>query len=391
MTTPTRRRARLVALAAAALTAGALTAPAAAAGPVRAAGGHQATQAAIEAAVAAGVPGVSAEARDAAGVWRTTAGVGDRTTGAPRSPEDRFRTGSITNTFVATVLLQMEAEHKLSLDDPVETYLPGVVTGSGNDGRRITVRQLLNHTSGLYDYLADPAYYEKYTLGDGFLQHRYDTLTPAQRLAVAFSHPPMFPPGARHSFSHTNDILSALIVEKVSGSSYEAEVRRRILNPLKLKATSNPGTATTVPRPSSRGYSKLFYGTDPDRIDDVTDVNGSQNWGDGDLISNAGDLNRFYGALMGGRLLPAQQLKELKTTVVNPDFPASSYGLGVELLTLGCNTSVWYHDGGVVGSLTLSAFSEDGRHQLTFNYNGDWEVSQLLATLNAEFCPAPSN
>ncbi|MER7173063.1 serine hydrolase domain-containing protein [Streptomyces mesophilus] len=352
-----------------------------------AAPGHPATLSALQAAVQAGVPGAVAEARDRNGTWRTAVGVGNRQTGQARSLNDRFRIGGLTNTFVATVLLQMEAEGRLSLDDTVQRHLPGVVTGGGNDGSRITVRQLLNHTTGLYDYLADPTYYETYTLGDGFLQHRYDTLTPQQRLQVAFAHPPSFPAGSRHSFSHTNDLLAALVVEAV-GSTYEEEVRRRVIAPLGLTSTSHPGTGTTLPKPSSRHYSKLFYGTQPDRIDDVTALNGSQNWGDGDMISSAADLNRFYGALMGGKLLPAQQLTELKATVVNPDFPSSSYGLGVERLTMSCGTDIWYHDGGVVGSLTVSAFTEDGRRTLTFNYNGDWEFSQLLATMSAEFCPA---
>ncbi|MEV6173500.1 serine hydrolase domain-containing protein [Streptomyces sp. NPDC051954] len=391
MTIRTRPGAGVVGLAAIAITATAFTGPARASGDTAPkAAGHQATQRAIDATVAAGVPGVTAEARDADGVWKSAAGVGDRTTGAPRGKNDRFRAGGITNTFVATVLLQMEAEKKLSLDDTVERHLPGLVTGNGNDGSKITVRQLLNHTSGLFDYILDVTYYETYILGDGFLQHRYDTLTPQQRLKVAFSHAPLSQPGAGHSFSHTNDVLAALIVEKVGGTSYENEVRRRIIKPLGLKATSHAGTGTRLPQPSSRGYSKLFFSSQPDRIDDVTELNGSQGWGDGDIISSAGDLNRFYGALMGGKLLPAQQLKELKTTVVNPDFPSASYGLGVEQLTLSCGTTIWYHDGGTVGWLTLAAFTEDGRHQLTFNYNSDWEVSGIFPTLNAEFCDPSS-
>ncbi|PWI09276.1 alkaline D-peptidase [Streptomyces sp. NWU339] len=381
----------MVALAAVALTATALTGPAQASrGTAPKPADHQATQRAIDAAIEAGVPGVTAEARDSRGVWQSATGVGDLESGAPRHKNDRFRVGSITNTFVATVLLQMEAEKKLSLDDTVEHHLPGVVTGNGNDGRSITVRQLLNHTSGLFDYVIEPTYYEKYILGDGFLQHRYDTLTPEQRLKVAFSHAPQFQPGARHSFSHTNDLLAALIVEKVGGTSYENEVRKRITKPLGLKATSSPGTSTTLPQPSSRGYSKLFFFSQPDRIDDVSEFNGSQVWGDGDIISSAGDLNRFYRALMRGKLLPAQQLEEMKTTVVNPDLPITSYGLGIERLEMSCGISLWYHDGGTVGSLTFAAFTEDGRHQLTVNYNSDWEASQLLPTLNAEFCGTTS-
>jgi D-alanyl-D-alanine carboxypeptidase len=390
MTTWNRPRAGTVALTAVMLTATVLTGPARASGdPAATASDHQATQRAIEAAVAAGVPGITAEARDAGGVRKTAAGVGDLETGAPRGKNDRFRVGSITNTFVATILLQMEAEKKLSLDDTVERHLPGVVRGNGNDGRTITVRQLLNHTSGLFDYLTEATYYETYILGDGFLQHRYDALTPEQRLKVAFSHEPQFQPGARHAFSRTNDILAALIVEKVGGTSYEDQVRKRIIKPLGLKATSNPGTSTGVPRPSSRSYSKLFYYTQPDRIEDVTELNGSQNWGDGDIISSVHDLNLFYRALLGGNLLPAQQLKELKTTVVNPDLPISSYGLGIEKLTMSCG-DIWYHDGGVLGSLTLAAFTEDGSHELTFNYNGDWDGSGIFPILNAEFCDQAS-
>jgi D-alanyl-D-alanine carboxypeptidase len=378
----------VVGLAAVAITATVLTGPArAGAAP---AAGHQATQDAIEAAVAAGVPGITAEARDGDGVWKSAAGVGNLQTGEPRGKNDRFRLGHLTSTFVATVLLQMEAEKKLSLDDTVESHLPGLVTGNGNDGRTITVRQLLNHTSGLFDYFADNAYVQTYVLGNGYLQHRYDTMPHNKRVEVALSHPPTFAPGARHGFSNTNDILAALVLEKVGGRPYEDEVRKRIIEPLGLKATSNPGTSSQLPQPSSRGYSKLFFDTQPDRIDDVTEMNGSQNWGNGDIISSADDLNRFYGALMRGKLLPPQQLKEMKTTVVNPDFPISSYGLGIERLTLGCGTTIWYRDGGTVGWLSLVALTEDGRHQLTFNYNGDWRADDILPILNAEYCPTPS-
>jgi D-alanyl-D-alanine carboxypeptidase len=391
MTRRKRPGAGVVGALAVAIAATALTGPAQAAERDRpaTAAAHQATQRAIDAAVAAGVPGVTIEVRDADGVWKSAAGVGDLKTGAPRGKNDRFRVTGITDTFVATVLLQMEAEKKLSLDDTVEHWLPGVVTGNGNDGSAITVRQLLNHTSGLFDYLADEEYGATYLRGDSYLQHRYDTVTPEQRLKVAFSHAPMFTPGAGHWFSNTNDVLAALIIEKAGGRSYEDEVRRRIIEPLKLRATSNPGTSTGLPRPSSRGYSKLF-GAQPDRIDDVTEVNGSQSWGNGDIISSAGDLNRFYAALVHGQLLPPRQLKEMETTVDDPAFPGATYGLNIGRLTLSCGTSLWYRDGGTVGWISLSAMTEDGRHQLTFNYNGDWGAQTMLPILDAEFCGASS-
>ncbi|MGW2668027.1 serine hydrolase domain-containing protein [Streptomyces sp. NPDC001272] len=375
-----RPRAGVIALAAVALFATAFT-------PTRPAAAHPATQRAIEAAVAAGVPGITVEARDADGVWKSAAGVADRTTGAPRNRNDKFRIGGITNTFVATALLQLEAEGRLGLDDSVDRYLPGLVSGNGNDGSAITVRQLLNHTSGLFDFLADLQYAETYLTGDGFLQHRYDTLTPTQRVRVALAHEPPFRPGARHWYSNTNDVLAAMVLEKVTGRPYEEEVRRRILDPLELKATSNPGTGTRLPQPSGRGYSRLFP-AQPDRIDDVTEMNGSQNWGNGDLVSSTGDLNRFYEALMRGKLLPPRQLAEMKTTVDNPDWPGASYGLGIERLTLGCGTVLWYHDGGAMGWISLAAFTEDARHQLAFNYNANWGAETILPVVNAEYCPS---
>ncbi|MFH7596859.1 serine hydrolase domain-containing protein [Streptomyces racemochromogenes] len=382
-----RPRAGVVALAAVALMATAFTGPAGAAGETGPApAGHQATQRAIEAAVAAGVPGVAAEARDDSGVWKSAAGVADRTTGAARTKNDRFRVGGITNTFVATVLLQMEAEGRIGLDDPVDRHLPGLVAGNGNDGRAITVRQLLNHTSGLFDFLADPEYAGTYLTGDGFLRHRYDTLTPEQRVKVALSHEPPFRPGVRHWYSNTNDVLAAMVLERVAGRPYEDEVRRRIIEPLELRATSLPGTGTRLPQPSGRAYSRLFADR-PERIDDVTETNGSQSWGNGDIISSTADLNRFYGALMRGKLLPPRQLAEMKTTVDNPDWPGASYGLGIERLTLGCGTVLWYHDGGAVGWISLAAFTEDARHQLTFNYNANWGAETILPLVNAEYCP----
>nr|WP_326586091.1 serine hydrolase domain-containing protein [Streptomyces sp. NBC_01294] len=112
-------------------------------------------------------------------------------------------------------------------------------------------------------------------LGEGYLKHRYDTLPPRKHVKVALSHAPLFEPGARFSYSNTNYILAGLIVEKAGGRTYEAEVRDRIIKPLGLRSTSNPGNSIHMPRPSSRSYSKLFEET-PDRIDDVTEMNGSQ-------------------------------------------------------------------------------------------------------------------
>ncbi|MFD3517503.1 serine hydrolase domain-containing protein [Streptomyces sp. NPDC058657] len=349
--------------------------------------GHESTRRAMEALVAGGLPGITVQTRDDRGTWKSAAGVGDMRTGAPRGKDDRFRVASVTKMFVSTVLLQLEAEGRLDLDDTVDRWLPGMVRGNGNDGRKIKVRQLLNHSSGLFDYLADEEYLRTYMVGEGFLEHRYDTLPPAKHVKVALSHPPLFEPGDRHSYSNTNYILAGLIIEKVSGRSYESQVRHRIIGPLGLKGTSNPGNSSRMPRPSSRAYAKLFA-EKPDRIDDVTEFNGSQGWADGDIISTTGDLNRFVRALVRGKLLPPEQLKAMKTTLPTPQAPSEGYGLGLMTMTTSCGTVLWGHGGHTIGSLTLVLTTEDGRRQLTLNTNGDWQAQPLMDVMNAEFCPS---
>ncbi|MEU6495811.1 serine hydrolase domain-containing protein [Streptomyces sp. NPDC049097] len=375
------RRGLLGAGATAAVTAVALTTPATAApGAVD----HTATRQAIDAAVRDGVPGATATARDGHGTWSAVSGVGDLRTGAQRSPRDRYRVGSITKTFVSTVLLQLEAEGRLSLDDTVEKWLPGLVRGHGHDGRRITVRQLLNHTSGIYNYTADDTFGRTYFLKDGFLRHRYDTLRPEALVRIATSHKPDFAPGAGWNYSNTNYVLAGMVIERVTGHSYAREIRARVVEPLGLHATSLPGTRATVPRPSSRAYSKLAE-TAAGPTYDVTTLNPSLASSAGEMISDSADLIRFYSALLRGGLLPPRQLKEMKTTITAEGIPDAGYGLGLIERKLSCGVHVWGHDGGIQGSSSSAVTTEDGRHSLAFNFNGDWS-GDGDAVLEAEFC-----
>ncbi|MFE9607292.1 serine hydrolase domain-containing protein [Streptomyces sp. NPDC006012] len=373
-----------VAAATAAALSMALAAPALAAGPAGGTDDHAATRRAMAAAVADGVPGVTAGARDAQGVWSATAGVGDTRTGAPRSAADRYRVGSITKTFVSTVLLQLAAEGRLSLADPVEKWLPGVVRGHGHDGRAITLRMLLNHTSGIYNYTADDDFGRSYFVKDGFFQHRYDTLAPGELVAIALRHAPDFAPGTSWNYSNTNYVLAGMIVERVTGRPYAEEIERRIIRPLKLTGTSVPGTRVTVPQPSSRAYSKLAQPVAGPSYD-VTRLNPSIASSAGEMISDSADLIRFYRALLGGRLLPARQLKEMKTTVPAEGMPNAGYGLGLIDRTLSCGVHVWGHDGGIHGSSSSAVTTADGRHALAVNFNGDWS-GDMDAVLEGEFC-----
>ncbi|GAA4919833.1 serine hydrolase domain-containing protein [Streptomyces coeruleoprunus] len=378
------RTALLAAAVAAALAGTALTAPAAAAADRT--GDHEATRQALEEAVRAGAPGILVRAQDRHGTWNGSAGVADRDTGRERHPNDRFRAGSVTKTFVATVLLQLEAEGRLDLDDTVETWLPGTVRGNGHDGRAITLRQLLNHTSGIYSYTTDPDFRAQ-TSGPRFFEHRYDTWTPDRLVAVAMKHRPDFAPGTGWNYSNTNYVLAGMVIEKATGHPYGTEIERRVLKPLKLRATSLPGTTAVLPKPSGRAYSTL--GADPadpaTTIHDVTELNPSRAGAGAELVSDNADLQKFLRALLTGRLLPPRQLAEMTTTVHVGQEGMSGYGLGIFTQRLSCGTEVWGHTGRIQGSRSVVAAVRDGSHTMAGNINGDW-TGGFDKVLDAEFC-----
>ncbi|MER7536299.1 serine hydrolase domain-containing protein [Streptomyces sp. NPDC097704] len=341
---------------------------------------HAATQQALDAAVADGVPGAVAQARDGRAQWTGTAG--------DRKGNDRYRVGSITKSFTATVLLQLQAEGRIDLDDPVEKWLPGVVRGNGHDGREITVRQLLNHTSGIYSYTSDPGFQEK-VFGPGFLEHRYDTWTPQQLVSVAMAHKPDFAPGAAWNYSNTNFVLAGMVIEKVTGRPYGQAVENRIIKPLKLRATSVPGTRSAMPQPSSPAYSKLSRDANAP-VHDVSALNPSIAGSAGEMISDSRDLQTFYRALLGGRLLTKDGLKEMTTTVrMSADDPNAGYGLGLMEQKLSCGKEVWGHGGGIHGSSSLAVTTRDGRHSLAGNFNADW-TGDTQKVIEAEFCGTSS-
>ncbi|WP_455362484.1 serine hydrolase domain-containing protein [Streptomyces sp. SYSU K21746] len=370
---------------AAAVATTAFVTPAAAADARPAGSGHDATRQAIEAAVRDGVPGVVAQVQDRNGTWTGTAGVADRRTGRERHAADRYRVGSITKTFVATVLLQLEAEGRVDLDDTVEKWLPGLVRGNGHDGRSITLRQLLNHTSGIYSYTSDPGFVRD-VFGEGFFEHRYDTWTPRQLVGLAMTHRPDFAPGTSWNYSNTNYVVAGLVIEKVTGRPYGSEIERRILRPLGLRATSVPGTSARMPKPSGRAYSKLSDDPAATKIHDVTELNPSIAGAAGEMISNSSDLQRFYRALLRGKLLPKQQLKEMTTTVaVSDELPGFRYGLGLTQQKLSCGKDVWGHGGGIHGSGSEAVATRDASHTLAMNFNGDW-AGDSRRVVEAEFC-----
>lgn len=345
--------------------------------------GHSATQDAMDTEVQqAGAPGVLGRAEDGGGVWNGASGVAGHGTHRPRLAQDRFRIGSLTKPFVAAVLLQLEARGELDLDDPVERWLPGTVRGNGHDGRRITVRQLLGHTSGVYDFTGDPGLRRGY-FSPRFARHKYDTHEPADLVRTAMAHPPAFAPGTDWQYSNTNYVLAGMVIEKVTGRPYAREIERRIVGPLGLRDTSLPGTSARIPGPHGRAYSTLFRTGAEAREYDVTALDPSLAGASGEMIASTGDLVRFMRALLTGDVLPRRQLAEMKTTVRADG--GSRYGLGLTKLKLSCGTTVWGHEGTIHGSRSVAVTTPDGSHTAAFNINGD-RAGDTEKLVEAEYC-----
>jgi len=288
---------------------------------------------------------------------------------APIPWNAHFRVASTTKTFVATVVLQLVAEKRLSLDDTVEHWLPGVVMGNGNDGTRITVRDLLRQTSGLYDYIDDPEIQDR--LFNHFDEVRYDTTPAADMVAVAMKHHPLFVPqpggATRWAYSNTNYLLAGMIAEKAGGASWQDLVAHRIIAKLGLRNTSIPGLDPFLPDPHVNAY---LTTADGKRLD-VTD-HSLQHTADSGVVSTTADLNTFFRALADGRLLPAAQWREMRQTVQRTDdpedvaeMPEGTYGLGLRKIPLSCGGFYYTHEGDGVGVNTRPAVSADGRRAVT--------------------------
>ncbi|MFE5585903.1 serine hydrolase domain-containing protein [Kitasatospora sp. NPDC056531] len=384
------------ALTTAVLTAALLSATPAAFAADRDRTGHQGLQEALDQGITgAHLPGVRVEVRDGGSTWFGQAGTADLSTGQQFEPQDRFRIGSTTKTFVATVLLQLEVEHRLSLDDSVEQWLPGLVDGNGYDGSKITIRQLLNHTSGIANFAT--AVQDDFS-GQPFLRHRFDSFTPRQLVELGISGKPQFAPGTGWQYSDTNYVLAGMIIEQATGHSLGQAITDRLVKPLHLKSTYEPAADDTgIHGPHGRFYSKLGPMYAPALpVYDVTELNPTWGWGSGDLISTTGDLNTFFQQLLKGRLLPPAQMNEM-LTMQDPGInwiPGTKYGLGIASVTLSCG-QVWGMGGAIDGSWSYTFGTRDGRHLLSTEVNGDWAdnapsglgpISVFDNELEAEFC-----
>jgi D-alanyl-D-alanine carboxypeptidase len=293
--------------------------------------------------VDSGVPGAIALTRDGDHTTRLAAGYGDVKTRTPMRATDRFRAGSVTKAFTATVVLQLAGEGRLSLDDSVQQRLPGLVP----NGAAVTLRQLLNMSSGLPDYLAT-------------------------------AHPAHFEPGSSWSYCNTCYVLLGMIAEQVTGRPIATELRDRIFAGAGLHDTSFDRGPRIAGR-HAHGYESGGA--------DVTELDQSWSWTAGAIVSTADDIARFYRALLGGKLLEPAQMRELRTPFAteSPFGPGilTGYSTGVFRMTLPCG-EVWGHDGGTPGYRTFTVHRADGRRQVVVMANlGEDSLNQRqLRALN---------
>lgn len=316
-------------------------------------------QQALDAVVAAGAPGAIVLVRDGDRTIRLASGYGNLARRTPMRTSDRFRVGSETKMFVSTVVLQLVGDRKLALVDTVEQWLPGLVPNGGS----ITVRQLLNHTSGLFDYAEDKTFIRQ-------VDSPRKRWTPRQLVELATAQRPLFAPGTRHSYSNTGYILLGLIVEKATGNSLETELQKRIFAPLRLNATSFPATPRIAGR-YAHGYTRYRK----PRVTDISVFSPSILGAAGAIVSNAGDLARFHRALFRGRLLRPDLLKAMKTTVAVPQSRGrQAYGLGLIMTRYGPCGVFWGHGGGTIGYETFTDSSGDGKRDLVISVNTDGSV-----------------
>ena len=343
---------------------------------------HADVQRALQRIVDGGAPGAAAVIQGPHGRERFVAGSANVRRDVAISPRDRFRVGSVTKSFTATVVLKLVAQGKVGLDDSVEKWLPGLVP----DGDQITVRELLNHSSGLADYCAVPPDSTLCIPPPADMAHRW---SPAQLVQIGVSAPPNFPPGQGWSYTNTGYVLLGMIVDKATGKPLRAELEKKILGPLGLHGTTFP-SGTGMQSPFSHGYDVMSGSSWPF---DVTRTSPTIAGSAGGIVSTPGDLARFMRALLAGRLLPPTVMREMKhPTPGSLSGPSplegggiGSYGLGLVHYTWSHACGVWGHSGDFPGYHTLALSSANGHRGAAIYVNSDALAPPgALATLQAE-------
>lgn len=349
------------------LLAGALAVPLTAGLPVSTASAHTAPAPAPDAkalrAAIAGLPDANATAalvrvggRD--GAWHGSSGVHDLESGRPADPHARFRAGSTTKVVTAAAVLRLVAEGRIDLDTPVQHYLPGLL---GPRFRPVTVRQLLDHTSGI------PAGDGLGTTFEEVYAHRFDTLSPQRVAASAGAKKPEFCPGKQQHYLNINYTFLGLLIERVTGRSYASEAARLVLAPAGMRDTYFPGTDPRILGPHNRGYQAVKKADGTTEFLDVTEWNQADRFAAGDMISTTADLERLLTGLFRGRIVEGPQLKEV--FAVPSGITGASYSAGGFQRFESDGKVYWFKSGGRYGYSSAIAATCDLSRTLVYSVN----------------------
>ena len=304
--------------------------------------------------VDAGYPAALAAVSDAKGESAGVAvGKGNLETGQAPPLDGEVRIGSNTKTFVAVVVMQMVQEGKVGLDEPIETYLPGLIKGEGIDGSKITVRQLLQHTSGLPEYTdTTPGRSDIFQIKDHYAQ-------PRDLLDTALGKPAQFEPGTQWAYTNTNYVVLGMLVERVSQRPVGEQIDERIVKKLGLSHTYFPAPGDrSIKGTHPQGYHLSAEG----KLGDMTEMDPAWAWAAGAMVSTPSELNTFFQAVFDGRLLTQASIDEMKkgVDVDSSELPGAVYGLGLIGRSLSCGGTAWGHGGDIAGYHTRGGVGPDG-------------------------------
>jgi len=304
-----------------------------------------------------GPPGVIAVVQRDRDVDVHAAGVAEL--GSPRPPRatDAMHIASTSKAFNGAVALSLVDRGLLGLDDTIGLRRPDLPVA----WHAVTVRQLLGHTSGVPDLLDEPA--TQQAIADSLTE----APPPRQLLAFVAGRPLAFPPGSRYEYSNSDNIVVGLIVEAVTGRSYDRALERQVLRPLRLRDTSLPA-GPEMPAPFLHGYQFDEDGGPPEDVSLA--VAGGWSWASGGIVSTPRDLNRFVRAYVRGRLFGEQVIAEQARFVEGGSEPTgpgrNTAGLALFRYDTRCGT-VFGHTGNTFGYSQFMAASRDGERSVTMS------------------------
>jgi D-alanyl-D-alanine carboxypeptidase len=316
----------------------------------------------LEAVLETGVPGAAVVARYPSARVDAAAGLADVASGELLTVEHRFRIGSVTKIFVAALVLGLVAEGLLDLDGSAAHFVEDV-----------TVRRLLNHTSGLDDFVGDPmAFFEPYRRDPA---RRWE-LTARDELRLVLEKPRLFPPGRGWAYHGSNYVVLRLVVEEATGLGLRDALRQRVIEPLGLEKTDL--VEGPLDGDCARGYlppdNPILPGG-PGLVD-VTGIDVPFHRAGGGIVSTPGEVATLLRAILGGELLPDHLRSEMLDAVYSDWDETDRYGLGIGEITslMGRERSrcgaAWGHLGFSLGYVAIALSSGDGERQVVLCANG---------------------